>query len=79
MSSLTALSPGVNLEHKTDHRKFFKLDCLDQPGVTEKEFWGFFVKCDACRLVMTQEVFPDNYCLLLGEDGLELDVPTDEE
>jgi hypothetical protein len=30
-----------------------KLDCMDRPGVTEDEFCGLFIKCDACELITT--------------------------
>ena len=63
---------GVNLAYQTDWRKIVKLDCLDRPGLTEKEFFGLFAKCDVCGLVMAQQVFPSHYCSPFGEDGLEL-------
>jgi len=60
------------LGYETDWRKFIKLDSLDRPGLTEAEFFGLFVKCDACKLIMTHQVFSVHYCSPLGEDGLEL-------
>jgi hypothetical protein len=62
----------VNLGYETDWRRFNKLDSLQRPGVSEREFYGLFAKCDACSLVMTRQVFLDHCCRLLGEDGLEL-------
>ena len=49
-----------------------KLDCLDRPGLSELEFFGLFVKCDVCELVMARQVFSCHYCELQTEDGLEL-------
>jgi hypothetical protein len=70
---------GVDLGYETDWRRFNKLDRTERPGVSEREFYGLFVKCDACGLVMTHLVFPDHYCRPLGEDGTELtDVDEDE-
>jgi hypothetical protein len=62
----------MDLGYETDWRRFSKLDTLERPGVSEKEFYGLFAKCDACNLVMTRQVFPDHCCRSLGEDGLEL-------
>jgi hypothetical protein len=45
---------------------------MDRPGLTEVEFFGLFVKCDACGLVMARQVFSMHYCKRLGKDGLEL-------
>jgi hypothetical protein len=67
---------GVDLGYETDWRRFNKLDRLEQPGLTEVEFFGLFAKCEACGLVMTRQVFPVHHCRQFGEDGLEL---TDEE
>ena len=63
---------GVDLGYKTDWRRFNKLDSLQRPGVSEREFYGLFAKCDACNLVMTRLVFPNHCCRPLGEDGEEL-------
>jgi hypothetical protein len=63
---------GMDLGYETDWRRFNKLDRLERPGLSEREFYGLFVKCDACGLVMTRLVFPGHYCRVLGEDGLEL-------
>ena len=63
---------GVDLGYETDWRRFNKLDTLQRPGVSEREFYGLFAKCDACNLVMTRLVFPDHCCRPLGEDGVEL-------
>lgn len=63
---------GVDLGYETDWRRFNKLDTLERPGVSEREFYGLFTKCDACNLVMTRQVFPNHCCRPLGEDGVEL-------
>ena len=63
---------GVNLGYETDWRRFNKLDTLQRPGVSEKEFYGLFAKCDACNLVMARLVFLNHCCRPLGEDGVEL-------
>lgn len=63
---------GVDLGYETDWRRFNKLDTMERPGVSEREFYGLFAKCDACNLVMTRIAFPDHCCRPLGEDGAEL-------
>ena len=55
------LNPPLPAE--TDWRKFDKLDCLQGPGLTEKEFLGLFVKCDTCELVTTHLVFDSHRCV----------------
>ena len=69
----TAVKHGrVDLGYETDWRRFNKLDRLERPGVSEREFYGLFAKCDACNLVMTRLVFPDHCCRPVGDDGVEL-------
>lgn len=68
----TTVTQGVDLGYETDWRRFNKLDRLERPGVSERDFYGLFAKCDACSLVMTRQVFPNHCCRPLGEDGLEL-------
>ena len=63
---------GVDLGYETDWRRFNKLDTLQRPGVSEREFYGLFAKCDTCNLVMTRLAFPNHCCRPLGEDGVEL-------
>lgn len=76
MIDLTDTPPlGVDLDYETDWRKVNKLDSFDRPGLREVEFFGLFVKCDVCKLVMTRQVFPNHYCSEEG-DGLVL---TDQE
>jgi hypothetical protein len=53
---------GADLGYQIDWRKFPKLDCMDQPGLKEAEFFGLFMKCNACMLVMMHLVFPDHHC-----------------
>ena len=76
----TTVKPrGVDLGYETDWRRLNKLDRMERPGVSEREFYGLFAKCEACGLVMARLVFPDHYCRPLGEDGSELtDVDEDE-
>jgi hypothetical protein len=52
------------LGYETDWRKFVKLEVMDRPGLTEVEFFGLFVKCDRCRLIMTRQVFTYHHCSL---------------
>jgi hypothetical protein len=63
---------AVDVLYETDWRKIVRLDRLERPGLTEKEFFGLFVKCNACGLVMARLVFRHHHCKPLGEDGLEL-------
>jgi hypothetical protein len=42
--------------------KFVKLHSMDQLGLTEGEFFGLFVKCDACALITTRQMFTFHYC-----------------
>jgi hypothetical protein len=49
-----------------------RLDRLERPGLSEKEFVGLFAKCEVCGLVMARLVFHYHYCRPVGEDGLEL-------
>lgn len=71
---LTAPLPAGNvaLGYETNWRKIVKLDRMDRPGLSEREFFGLFAKCDACKLVMAREVFSHHYCILQTEDGWEL-------
>ena len=50
------------LDYETDWRKFVKLEAFDHPGLTEVEFFGLFVKCDACKLITTRQVFTYHHC-----------------
>ena len=63
---------AVDVQYETDWRKIVRLDRLERPGLSEKEFFGLFAKCDACELVMARLVFHHHHCEPLGEDGLEL-------
>lgn len=62
----------VDLGYQTDWRKFSKLESMDRPGLTEVEFFGLFVKCDACMLVTTRQAFSSHHCSLQVEDDSEL-------
>ena len=76
LNDITECPPGQGKDllpaYRTDWRKVNKLDCMDRPGLKEAEFFGLFVKCDACMLVMTHLVFSYHYCSPPGEDDLEL-------
>jgi hypothetical protein len=63
---------NVDLGYETNWQKIVKLDHLDQPGLSKLEFFGLFVKCNVCKLVMACQVFSYHYCVLQMEDGLEL-------
>jgi hypothetical protein len=43
---------NVDLSQYTDWCKFIKLDAMDRPGLTEDEFFGLFLKCEGCKLIM---------------------------
>ena len=62
----------MDLQHETDWRKIVRLDCLERPGLSERDFFGLFAKCDACRQVVAHIVFDYHECRPLGVDGLEL-------
>ena len=62
------LMGGIDLRNpplptRTDWRKFDKLDRLNKPGLTEEEFLGLFVKCDACELITSHLVFNQHQCV----------------
>jgi hypothetical protein len=63
---------AVDLQHETDWRKIVRLDSLERPGLSERDFFGLFAKCDACRQVIARIVFNYHECRPLGVDGLEL-------
>jgi hypothetical protein len=63
---------AVDMQHETDWRKIVKLDCLERPGLSERDFYGLFAKCDACWQVIARRLFDHHECRPLGVDGLEL-------
>jgi hypothetical protein len=63
---------AVDLQHETDWRKIVRLDNLERPGLSERDFIGLFAKCDACQQVVTRIVFDYHECRPVGVDGLEL-------
>jgi hypothetical protein len=69
------LPEGVDMGYQTDWRKFSKLDCMDRPGLTEVQFFGLFAKCDACKLIITRQMFAYHYCSPHAVDDSD---PTDE-
>ena len=50
------------LGYETDWRKLVKLETFDRPGLTEVEFFGLFVKCEVCKLIMARQVFTYHHC-----------------
>ena len=76
LTDVPPLARGADLGYQTDWRKFPKLDCMDRPGLKEAEFFGLFVKCDTCMLIMTRLMFPNHHCSLPEVDDSEL---TDQE
>ena len=54
--------PCVDLSHRTDWGKFYNLACMDNPGLTEEEFLGLFVKCDSCAHINTHLLFNMHDC-----------------
>ena len=62
----------MDMQYKTDWRKIVRLNCLERPGLSKKEFFSLFAKCNACKLVVACLVFHHHHCKPLGEDGLEL-------
>lgn len=76
-ADLTDSSPGpetehVNLGQRTHWPKFDNLDRMVDPGLTEVEFLGLFVKCDACGLITTNLAFSKHACTAHMVDGLDL-------
>jgi hypothetical protein len=63
---------AVDFQYETDWRKIVRLDRLERPGLSERDFFGLFAKCDACRQVMARIVFDYHECRPLGVDDLEL-------
>ena len=65
---------AVVWHYETDWQKIIRLDRLEQPGLSEKEFFGLFMKCEVCRLVVAHQVFHYHDCSPrpIGKDGLEL-------
>lgn len=51
-----------------------KLDAMDRPGLTEADFFGLFVKCEGCQLVMTRQVFValKHRCVPMMVDNIKL-------
>ena len=68
----TSGTTTVDLQHETDWRKIVKLNSMERPGLSKKDFFGLFAKCDACWQVMARIVFDYHKCRPLGVDGLEL-------
>jgi hypothetical protein len=63
---------NVDSVYETDWRKIVKIDSMERPGLSEREFFGLFVKCDVCELVMAREVFCYHDCVPRIEDSMEL-------
>lgn len=70
MSNRYGLMCGVDLTDqqsvdwscRTDWGKFYNLASMDNPGLTEEEFLGLFVKCDSCALINTHLLFNMHDC-----------------
>ena len=45
---------------------------MDRPGLKEAEFFGLFMKCDACTLIMMRLMFPNHHCSPHEVDDSEL-------
>ena len=47
---------------------------MDRPGLTEADFFGLFVKCEGCQLVMTCQVFValKHRCVSMVVDNVKL-------
>ncbi|KAF8333377.1 hypothetical protein F5887DRAFT_1080196 [Amanita rubescens] len=65
---------GVDLSRRTDWRKLTKLECIEKPGLTEEQFLGLFIKCDACGLITTHLLFYKHHCRpdTVDDSGSEL-------
>jgi hypothetical protein len=72
---------NVDLGYRTDWRKILKLDCMDRPGLSEREFFGLFAKCNVCNLVMACQSFSLHYCALqtTEDDNSERELTDEEE
>ena len=53
---------GVDLCRRTDWWNLWQLECKDKPGLTQEQFLGLFVKCDACGLINTHHMFHKHRC-----------------
>jgi hypothetical protein len=51
-----------NNDYETDWHKFVKLDSMNHPGLSQKEFFGLFATCDACGFVVTCQMFHKHLC-----------------
>jgi len=63
---------AVDWHYEMDWRKIVRLDHLEQSGLSEKEFFGLFAKCEVCRLIVACLAFHYHCCRLVREDSLEL-------
>ena len=52
----------IDLQHETDWRKIVKLNSLERPGLSEKDLFSLFAKCDTCWLIMARLVFDYHKC-----------------
>jgi hypothetical protein len=73
-TDLTNMAQG-DPGYQTDWRKFVKLDAMDRPGLTEVKFFGLFAKCDACKLVMTRQMFSYHHCSPHAVDDSDQEAP----
>lgn len=49
-------------DYETDWRRIVKLDSMDLPGLSQKEFFGLFATCDTCGFVVARQVFHKHRC-----------------
>ncbi|KAF8337779.1 hypothetical protein F5887DRAFT_917812 [Amanita rubescens] len=53
---------GMDLRRRTDWWNLWQLELKEKPGLTEEQFLGLFVKCDACGLIATHHMFHKHCC-----------------
>jgi hypothetical protein len=71
---LDLTGPSTTIPRATKWTKISKLDQMRKPGLSEREFWGLFVKCENCEKITTREVFRYH---LKDCDGHKGDTDTD--
>ena len=64
---------GMDLCRRTDWWNLWQLEIKEKPGLTEEQFLGLFVKCDACGLITTHHMFHKHRCRLQTTDESDSD------
>jgi hypothetical protein len=66
--------PSLGYPIHGPQRQIVRLERLERPGLSEKEFFGLFAKCEVCGLIVARQVFHYHGCSPrpIGEDSLEL-------